>query len=309
MSLTRTLMLLALTACNQFFDLSETAGPAPPAPPDSDGDGDDDVVDNCVLIANGDQANADGDALGDLCDPCRDGTQSGTDADGDGVDDECDPCTSGSNHNEDTDSLLDGCDNCPGITNEDQSNMDGDDVGDLCDPTPANMTTPTRRVFFDSFAPPDPGWVPGFTTWQRVGDSYAPAAPSMAQIGPWNAAGAVDGFNWQITASITTATPSDLLLGISSISDNGDTRGPSCGLFYATSGTWYDDSAMPLAVMFPLVVKVRASRNPSNPSIRIRCSYGTTTVVSPSDAQPLRYYPELRVQNGLAEIQWIDVVQ
>jgi hypothetical protein len=39
------------------------------APPDRDGDGFDDVADNCPAVSNADQANADGDALGDLCDP------------------------------------------------------------------------------------------------------------------------------------------------------------------------------------------------------------------------------------------------
>lgn len=40
-----------------------------PAPLDSDGDGVPDSSDNCVDVLNADQANADGDALGDACDP------------------------------------------------------------------------------------------------------------------------------------------------------------------------------------------------------------------------------------------------
>ena len=43
---------------------------------DDDGDGLADGVDNCPLIANSDQANADSDSAGDVCD---------TDDDGDGV--------------------------------------------------------------------------------------------------------------------------------------------------------------------------------------------------------------------------------
>ena len=46
--------------------------------PDGDGDGVDDDADNCVSVANSDQANYDGDTQGDACDP---------DDDNDGVDD------------------------------------------------------------------------------------------------------------------------------------------------------------------------------------------------------------------------------
>ena len=56
-----------------------------------------DGVDNCPLIANSDQANADGDRFGDVCD---------ADDDGDGI--------------------ADGADNCPLIANSDQANADGD---------------------------------------------------------------------------------------------------------------------------------------------------------------------------------------
>jgi hypothetical protein len=40
-----------------------------PPPPDGDGDGVPDSQDNCVGDPNPDQANNDGDALGDVCDP------------------------------------------------------------------------------------------------------------------------------------------------------------------------------------------------------------------------------------------------
>jgi Ca2+-binding RTX toxin-like protein len=43
------------------------------APPDSDGDGVADVVDNCPLVANADQADLDADGVGDVCDPDVDG--------------------------------------------------------------------------------------------------------------------------------------------------------------------------------------------------------------------------------------------
>jgi hypothetical protein len=55
-------------------------------------------------VANTDQANNDGDALGDVCDP---------DDDNDGVED--------------------GDDNCPTVANTDQADNDGDGLGDACD--------------------------------------------------------------------------------------------------------------------------------------------------------------------------------
>ncbi len=60
---------------------------------DTDGDGVTDDRDNCKDTANANQANEDGDALGDVCDPCPiTGDPAGdTDTDGDGVGDGCDP--------------------------------------------------------------------------------------------------------------------------------------------------------------------------------------------------------------------------
>ena len=101
-------------------------------PPDCDGDGipDDgdnsgivgdapctggetaDCDDNCMCDANADQADADGDELGDVCDVCE------------GYDDSVDT---------DADTVPDGCDNCPENANTDQADMDEDGVGDVCD--------------------------------------------------------------------------------------------------------------------------------------------------------------------------------
>jgi Ca2+-binding RTX toxin-like protein len=50
--------------------------------PDTDGDGVPDFRDNCLAVANADQANTDGDSLGDACDP---------DANGDGIADSLQP--------------------------------------------------------------------------------------------------------------------------------------------------------------------------------------------------------------------------
>ncbi len=50
----------------------------PCVPPDGDGDGTPDANDNCPLLSNPGQANADGDALGDACDPTPNGSGSGS---------------------------------------------------------------------------------------------------------------------------------------------------------------------------------------------------------------------------------------
>jgi hypothetical protein len=92
-------------------------------PPDTDGDGAADDVDNCPEVANADQADADGDGVGDACDL--------PDDDGDGA--------------------SNGEDNCPEVANADQADSDGDGVGDACDENllPGYMTG-GGSVFGDS---------------------------------------------------------------------------------------------------------------------------------------------------------------
>ena len=70
----------------------------------------------CVEPACSDWNDADGDGVGDACDPCPD--EFGTDGDGDGL------CPSK--------------DNCPSIPNRSQSDMDDDGLGDVCDPCPTD---------------------------------------------------------------------------------------------------------------------------------------------------------------------------
>ena len=92
-------------------------GPAPVVPTvveDTDGDGVPDADDNCPLEPNQDQADADTDSVGDVCDVCPEGDDA-SDSDGDTV--------------------PDACDNCPNVENPDQADQDEDGVGDACAPS------------------------------------------------------------------------------------------------------------------------------------------------------------------------------
>ncbi len=105
---------------------------------DCDGDGVLDGVDNCVGLANADQANADGDIFGDACDNCPDvaNDDQATDGDTDSVANACDNCPTVDNDdqaNADGDLLGDACDNCVDTANDDQANSDTDTLGDACD--------------------------------------------------------------------------------------------------------------------------------------------------------------------------------
>lgn len=129
--------------------------------PDADNDGIRDDLDNCPDIANEDQADFDGDGIGDRCDP---------DDDNDGVIDteDCDfrdasiavsvgdTCNDGDaatvndvitstcecrgvvRPDADGDGISDEDDNCPENPNADQADNDGDTVGDVCDPDDDN---------------------------------------------------------------------------------------------------------------------------------------------------------------------------
>ncbi len=128
---------------------------------DFDGDGVIDPDDNCSVLDNPEQEDADGDLIGDVCDPDRDTAEG--DLDGDGVTDSEDNCVALDNEMQqdldldglgdvcdedddgdgvpdlmmlgdlDGDSIDDGRDNCVALDNPTQENWDGDALGDVCD--------------------------------------------------------------------------------------------------------------------------------------------------------------------------------
>ncbi len=93
---------------------------------DTDNDDVCDPVDNCPLVANAAQDNADGDSFGDACDTCP--VDAGNDIDGD--------------------TLCADVDNCPLVANLDQSDVDLDGIGDVCDPDdgPGSMVLSRVRL-------------------------------------------------------------------------------------------------------------------------------------------------------------------
>ncbi|MFH1181742.1 MAG: thrombospondin type 3 repeat-containing protein [Candidatus Woesearchaeota archaeon] len=137
----------AANSCGQMnegiYVCSETGvacNAAMPENPDQDADGVLDCNDNCVLVSNPDQADADSDGIGDACD---------TDTDGDSVNDTIDNCPLVANPGQedaDSDGIGDACevdddndgindtqDNCPAVVNPDQKDSDSDGIGDACD--------------------------------------------------------------------------------------------------------------------------------------------------------------------------------
>jgi hypothetical protein len=131
---------------------SETYWGTSPTSADTDVDGVPDGTDNCKTIANANQADYDGDGIGDVCDPDVDGdgalnandlcpmTAVGAAADSSGCskaqvdfdgDDWCNP-----NAPSGGPVPCQPTDNCPNVANPDQLNGDGDEFGDACDGCP-----------------------------------------------------------------------------------------------------------------------------------------------------------------------------
>ncbi len=116
-----------------------------------------DGPDNCPLNANSDQADADKDGAGDICDICKDDPNNDEDgdehcgdvdncpkvanegqenADGDAFGDACDQWTTDPRNDQDEDGVPEPLDNCPTKANQFQEDTDNDGAGDVCDPCP-----------------------------------------------------------------------------------------------------------------------------------------------------------------------------
>lgn len=123
------------------------AGPSDSGPvvdSDRDGDGIPDEDDLCPDVPDPDQADLDGDGVGDACDPDRDG---------DGIPNERDLCPdrdSFGTPDEDGDGIMDDCDACPLDPDPTQPNADGDRLGDACEDE--DPTRFSRVAFLATFA-------------------------------------------------------------------------------------------------------------------------------------------------------------
>ena len=100
--------------------------------------------DNCPNVYNPDQADSNGNGIGDACEQIRPGDEGNvcnqncatvTDSDNDGLSDTQEAALGTNPNNPDTDGdgIPDGIDNCPLIANADQRDTDGDRIGDACD--------------------------------------------------------------------------------------------------------------------------------------------------------------------------------
>lgn len=148
------------------------------APADQDADRVVDTVDNCRVTANRDQADLDGDAIGDVCDP---------DANGDGV---ADAASGDSDH----DGVLDEADNCRFAANADQADSDGDGIGDRCDGGQLSLESPCPVDPLAGVAPDtDHDGVPDCIDPDADNDGSSNADEVAAGLDPFNSDSDGDG--------------------------------------------------------------------------------------------------------------------
>ncbi len=131
---------------------------------DLDGDGVLNDVDVCPQVANADQADSDGNGIGDVCqdtdsdtildinDNCPEHSNvDQADSDGNGVGDAC--------GDSDGDGILDGDDNCISMANADQKDTNGNGIGDVCDTSYENPNNITLEIISETCQGQDNGRV------------------------------------------------------------------------------------------------------------------------------------------------------
>lgn len=88
-------------------------------------------------------------------------------------------CVDSTGHDEDGDGILDGCDNCPSIANEDQVNSgDEDDLGNACEAT-GRAGLLNRIVVFEPFTDRESDWNSDLGNWSWLSDMVRGSAPAV----------------------------------------------------------------------------------------------------------------------------------
>ncbi|MFN0245647.1 MAG: thrombospondin type 3 repeat-containing protein [Kofleriaceae bacterium] len=170
-------LLVAVSGCNQIFDLDEPEQVQDIR--DADGDAFVDSRDNCPNVANPDQEDSDDDRRGDACDDCPTSPPT-RDLDADGVDDACDSCILGPQIDDDGDAVMDACDLCPVTFAAIQLDEDGDLIGDVCD-TPVGQNIDSERGLFEPFTSLAPEWV-GSEDWESGSDGSSVVSTVSASL-------------------------------------------------------------------------------------------------------------------------------
>lgn len=163
--------------------VADASGSTGEPPPDVDQDSFPDDTDNCPMVANPDQADADNNGIGDAC-------EDDTDDDDDGIPDEADNCPLVPNPEQkdlDKDGIGDACDedkdgdtivepgdNCPLVANLDQKDADQDGIGDVCDDDKDGDSIPNDDDVF-----PDDGGQPGVVIPKKI---YAHSSGALSTV-------------------------------------------------------------------------------------------------------------------------------